>query len=106
MKNKLKIKKKIIQYLNLKINLNENFKLIGNENFDSISYMHLILFIEREYKISMDEVFEKNLRTLDKLIDYIYEKNLYDAKKSILLCVLFLIFLTISSISTRFVIPF
>ncbi len=75
MKNKLKIKKKIIQSLNLKINLNENFKLIGNENFDSISYMHLILFIEREYKISMDEVFEKNLRTLDKLIDYIYEKK-------------------------------
>lgn len=76
MKNKLKIKKKIIQYLNLKININENFRLIGNENFDSISYMHLIMFIEREYKISMDEVFEeKNLRTLDKLIDFIYEKK-------------------------------
>ena len=38
--------------------------------------MHLIMFIEREYKISMDEVFEKkNLRTLDKLIDYIHEKK-------------------------------
>lgn len=80
MKKKINLSKKvisnkIIKFLDFNKNI-QNFKIMENDKIDSITLLHLSIYVEREFKLKFNPIDTANIfYDLDSLIAFIYEKK-------------------------------